>query len=160
MSVEAEPPIEETSPADHLVSSPQDFDAVFVEEYAAMVRVAALMLGGDADAEEIVQDAFARLHERWSKVQQPGAYLRRCVLNGCTDRLRRRRVIDRFRSRPEVASLDVDHVLDALRVLPATQRAVVVLRFYEDRSELEIAPGTVKSRLHRALARLREVVER
>jgi RNA polymerase sigma factor (sigma-70 family) len=67
---------------------------------------------------------------------------------------------------PEVAELGADHLLDALGALPPRRRAAVVLRYYEDLSEAEIAavlkvrPGTVKSMLHRSLLQLRGVVER
>jgi RNA polymerase sigma factor (sigma-70 family) len=89
------------------------------------------------------------------------------VVNGCRDSLRRRLLADRERTdrRPD-AQLGADHLVDALATLPHKQRAAVVLRYYEDRSEADIAdllgvrPGTVKTLLHRGLARLREVIER
>jgi RNA polymerase sigma-70 factor (sigma-E family) len=142
------------------------FEALYAEEATAMSRVAYLMVGSAEQAQELVHDAFAKVFERWDKVDNPGAYLRTCVVNGCRDSLRRRLLSDRERpdARPD-AQLGADHLVDALATLPHKQRAAVVLRYYEDRSEADIAallgvrPGTVKSLLHRGLAHLREVIE-
>jgi RNA polymerase sigma-70 factor (sigma-E family) len=143
------------------------FEALYAAEATPMSRLAYLLVGSREQAQELVHDAFARLYERWDRVDNPGAYLRTCVVNGCRDSLRRRRLVDRERPDPRPdAQLDADHLLDALAVLPHRERAAIVLRYYEDRSEAEIAellgirPGTVKSLLHRGLARLREVIER
>jgi RNA polymerase sigma-70 factor (sigma-E family) len=144
------------------------FEALYRQEYAAMVRVAFLLLDAQALAEEAVHDAFAKVYERWRKVDDHGAYLRRCVVNRCRD-LQRRRRLERERH-PEPGrgydELGARELLDALAELPMRQRAAVVLRYYEGLSEadtaaaLGVAPGTVKSSLSRALAQLREVVER
>ncbi len=142
------------------------FEALYADEVDAMARLAYLMVGSAEQAEELVHDAFARLYERWGQVDNPGGYLRTCVVNGCRDSLRRRRV----ERRPQPpgspsAELGADHLADALADLPYRQRAAIVLRYYEDRSEADIAdllgvrPGTVKSLLHRGLAHLREVIE-
>lgn len=145
------------------------FDDLFAREYLPMVRLAVLLLGNEAEAEEVVQDAFALVHERWDRLERPGGYLRGCVVNRSRDILRRRRIARRLGRRAEPvgsAELDADHMLDALAVLPPKRRAAVVLRYYDGCSEREIAdilgvrPGTVKSMLHRALAELREVIER
>ena len=98
----------------------------------------------------------------------PEAYLHRCVVNRSHDVLRRRRLELRFRRmhRDEHDELHADELRDALGRLPDRLRAVVVLRFYAGLPEREIAnalnirPGTVKSRLHRALAQLRLEIER
>jgi RNA polymerase sigma-70 factor (sigma-E family) len=145
------------------------FEDLFRQEYVPMVRLAVLLLGNEAEAEEVVQDAFALVHERWDRLVRPGGYLRGCVVNRCRDLLRRRRIAQRLGRRSEptaVAELEADHLIDALGVLPPKRRAAVVLRYYDGCSEREIAdilgvrPGTVKSMLHRALAQLREVVDR
>jgi len=142
------------------------FEALYAAEATAMSRLAYLMVGSPEQAQELVHDAFAKLYERWDRVDNPGAYLRTCVVNGCRDSLRRRLLADR--ERPDVrpdAELGADHLVDALATLPHKERAAVVLRYYEDRSEADIAdllgvrPGTVKSLLHRGLASLREVIE-
>jgi RNA polymerase sigma-70 factor (sigma-E family) len=145
------------------------FDDVYRRECVAMVRLAVLMVGSQEQAEEIVQDAFAQLFERWERVDRPGAYLRTCVVNGCRRAHRRRRQDLRMAAgaSPVLATeLRADELADVLAALPARRRAAVVLRYYEDLSEAEIAdalavrPGTVKSMLHRGLAQLRQAVER
>ena len=143
------------------------FDDLYRREYAPMLRVAYLLVDSDALAEEAVHDAFAKVYERWRRLDRPGAYLRTCVVNRCRDVQRRRRL---ERSRPSevapvTADLGADEVADALARLPMRQRAALVLRYYEDLSEADIAealgvrPGTVKSLLSRGLDQLREVIE-
>lgn len=156
-------------PATTAAPAATSFDEVFHREYAPMVRLATLLLGNEAEAEEAVQDALAIVHERWATLTRPGGYLRQCVVNRCADILRHRDVARRLRRRAvmpsEPAHLETDHLLDALATLAPKRRAAVVLRYYEGCSEAEIAavlrvrPGTVKSMLHRALAQLREVIE-
>ena len=144
------------------------FDALYATEYRAMVRLAFVMLNQASAAEEVVQDAFARVYERWAKLEHPGGYLRTCVVNGCRDVQRRQHRLARLRpaaSAPET-SAEADLLLDALDVLPPERRAAVVLRYYADLPEaaiaelLDVRPGTVKSMLHRSLRQLREVIER
>ncbi len=143
------------------------FDALFQRERVPMVRVAYLLVGSESLAEEIVQDAFAAVYVRWARIDNPGGFLRQCVVNGARSALRRRALEKRK------APLLVDdrtapagrELLDALAALPIGWRSVVVLRFYEGMSQEEIAValdmrlGTVKSSLHRGLARLREALE-
>jgi RNA polymerase sigma-70 factor (sigma-E family) len=145
------------------------FDDVYRREQVAMVRLAVLLVGSHALAEEIVQDAFAQLFERWDRIDRPAAYLRTCVVNGCRRAHRRRRQDQRVAEGavpPAPIGLGADHLADALAALPPRRRAAVVLRYYEDLSEAEIAEalgvrrGTVKSLLHRGLAELRAAVER
>lgn len=153
------------------------YRGLFDREYTPMVRLAFLMLGSNEAAEDTVQEAFARLHSRWDRVDNPGGYLRISVVNGCRSALRRRRVQQRreaeLRPPVEVTTHDVeassvmeaDEVFDALARLSTKQRAAVVLRFYVDLPETEIAsilgvrPGTVKSLLSRGLSQLRKVIE-
>jgi RNA polymerase sigma-70 factor (sigma-E family) len=146
------------------------FARVYASEHARLVRLAALLLGSTAVAEDVVQDAFARLHDRLGRVDCPPAWLRTAVVNGCKNERRRWAVARRHAHLLAVDDVQSDppvhELIEALRALPARQRSVVVLRFYEDLPEADIAEllgirlGTVKSRLHRALARLREEVER
>jgi RNA polymerase sigma-70 factor (sigma-E family) len=156
-----------TRPVPASTTSAASFDRLYQERYHALVRLAYLMVGDNGVAEEVVQDAFARAHLRWSRLHNPGAYVHVAVLNGARNEVRRL-----VRRRGKSLPVPDDHVdetsvelLDALRVLNGRQRAAVVLRFYEGRSEAEIAellgvrPGTVKSLIHRALNRLREVIE-
>lgn len=147
-------------------AEPQSFDELFRQQYEPMVRVAFLLVGSRAEAEDVVQDAFARVELRWSRLGVAGAYLRRCVVNRAHDMLRRRQLEQRFlRSARDVhAELGADELSDALAALPLKRRTAVVLRYYAGLSEREIAetmrvrPGTVKSLLHRALAQLRQEI--
>jgi RNA polymerase sigma-70 factor (sigma-E family) len=143
------------------------FEALYEVQYRPMVRLAFVLVDTIEQAEEVVQDAFAAVYLRWSRLDNPGAYLRVSVLNGARKQLRRRRVARRAAmAEPEAGELGFNHVLDAVRRLPSRQRAVVVLRYELQLSEADIAhtlgipAGTVKSTLSRALARLRQEVER
>ena len=150
------------------VEIPPTFDELFRSRYEPMVRVAYLMVGSQAEAEDAVQDAFARVELRWARLDNPAGYLRRCVVNRCHAMLRRRRLEERFGRlrRQETTELHADEMGDALAALPPKRRAAVVLRYYAGLREQEIAealgvpPGTVKSMLHRALAQLREEIQR
>ena len=144
----------------------RSFDALFDAERAGMVRLAFLMVGSEPLAEEIVQDAFAAVYLRWDRLDRPGAYLRRCVVNGARTSVRRR-AVERRHLRvvaEEGAPSPARELLDALGALAIDRRAVVVLRFYAGMTQEEIADalgirlGTVKSRLHRGLAELREAL--
>ena len=127
-----------------------------------MARLAHLVTGSAALGEEVTQDAFLGLQQRWGSVEQPDAYVRSAVVNRARSAGRRARreqpgpVPDRGRD----LTPETDAVWDVLRRLPQRQRAAVVLRFYEDRPDDEIAallgcrPATVRSLIHRALARL------
>jgi len=153
------------------------FETFYDAEFDPMVRVAFLIVGSTETAEELVQDAFIRVHQRWCELDTPQAYLRTAVVNGCRDRIRRR---VRWRQRipilaaepnasahskhPEPSGERTDLVA-ALRTLPLRQRSALVLRFYGGFNEAEIAttlgvqPGTVKSLIHRGLENLRTEIE-
>ena len=143
------------------------FDVVYHREFRSMVRMATALVDSPEQAEEVVQDAFAALYQRYRLVNEPVAYVRVSVLNGCRKVLRRRRIL---RRQPPLSvdsgELGYNHVLDAVRRLPTRQRNAITLRYELQLSDAEIAEtlgmplGTVKSTLHRALARLRsEVIE-
>jgi RNA polymerase sigma-70 factor (sigma-E family) len=141
------------------------FEVVYAETYPAMVRLAVLMMGDNQAAEELVQDVFITVYRRWHRLRTPHAYIRQSVMNACRDALRRRQVKERLHlRRPPAPPVDgtPEHVDDLLATLNPRQRAVVVLRFYEDLSIDDIAelldtrPGTVKSLLHRSLGSLRK----
>lgn len=150
------------------VEAATTFDELFRRRYEPMVRVAFLLVGSRAEAEDVVQDSFARVELRWNRLENPAGYLHRCVVNRSHDTLRRRRLEQRFGRlrRDETSELQADELGDALAALPPKRRAAVVLRYYAGLREREIAevlgvrPGTVKSMLHRALAQLRQEIER
>jgi RNA polymerase sigma-70 factor (sigma-E family) len=145
------------------------FEGLFATAWAPMVRVAVGIVGDPGVAEDVVQDAFAGVYRRMGRLDRPEAYLRRSVVNGCLKALRgrRRAVVGPVPEAAVAAGTGpaVRELLDAVARLSPRRRAVVVLRFYADWSEAEIAaalgvrPGTVKSTLHAALSDLREVVE-
>ncbi|HEX8001685.1 MAG TPA: SigE family RNA polymerase sigma factor [Mycobacteriales bacterium] len=136
----------------------------------ALVRTAFLLVGDRADAEDLTQVALLRLSRRWDRVDDPAAYARTTLARLAVDRWRalRRRpphlalVDDDRAADPTNAAADRVALLGALRTLPARQRAVLVLRYYEGLSEADIATalgcsaGTVKTHAARGMARLRE----
>ena len=142
------------------------FDELYRSRRGALVRLAHLLTGSAAIAEELVQDALLATQQRWATLDNPGAYARVAVVNLCRSH-QRRRALERRRG-PErfepALPADIDETWQAIRRLTADQRAVIVLRFYEDLSVEQTADvlgkpeGTVKSLQHRALARLKEVL--
>jgi len=144
----------------------QSLEDLYRDRYEAMVRLAALLLGSDALAEEVVQDCFIRVGRRWSRVQHPVPYLRTAVVNACRSQRRRAALERTHKPDPTAASeLGADELWDALSQLPYKQRAALVLRFYEDLADDDIAtalgcrPATVRSLVHRGLTHLREVID-
>ena len=143
------------------------FDALYHQRWEPMVRLAGLTTGSKALAEEIVQDAFVQLYRNWATVHNPSAWLRVAVVNGGRGWLRRQS-LERLHNTAAVSFAVRDEsvvIRDALRVLSRRQRASVVLRYYEDLPETEIAqiigcrPGTVKSLLDRATKKLRKELQ-
>jgi RNA polymerase sigma-70 factor (sigma-E family) len=143
------------------------FEALYRAEYPGMVRLAFVLTGSGDAAEDVVQDAFALLHAKLGRVDNPGGYLRVTVVNLCRNQQRRRRQDRRLSSRLArlpLSSLDASEMADVLLHLPYRQRAVLVLRYWGDWSEAEIAtalgcrPGTVKALASRGLDRLRREI--
>jgi RNA polymerase sigma factor (sigma-70 family) len=138
---------------------------VYESRYRPLVHIARLTTGSTALAEEIVQDAFADLYRRFGQLDNPEGYVQRAVMSRCTSWVRRRilerRHVDRLSAEPrvELAPESVP-VLDVVGRLPLRQRTAVILRYYADWSEQDIAaalrcrPGTVKSLLSRARSTL------
>jgi RNA polymerase sigma-70 factor (sigma-E family) len=158
----------------------QAVSALYEAHAVGLIRLAVVMLGDRPAAEDVVQEAFCGLYRRWGQLDDPGnaqRYVRSAVLNGCRSALRRLQRESRS-ARPDesletsesaeaLALVNAEHraVLSALRRLPARQREALVLRFYLDLPEPEIArsmgvsPGTVKSTTSRALAALGRLVQ-
>jgi RNA polymerase sigma factor (sigma-70 family) len=148
------------------------FEDVYRRNREPLLRLARLLSGSDAHAEDVVHDAFLGLSRHWDTVANPEGYLRTSVVNLTRTVHRRtgrerdkRERVERIRLNPVVTHQpELDETWDLLQRLPARQRAALVLRFYEDLPESEIArllgcrPGTVKSLLHRGLARVRETM--
>ena len=149
---------------------PLDFDEAYRRLRPAMVRLAHLLTGSVDAAEDVVHDAFLACSRHWSELESPDAYVRRAVVNQARSRLRQvgrdRDKADRFgRAAPLTVGMpEVDDLWDALRCLPDRQRMALVLRFYQDLPVAEIARlldcrlGTVKSLIHRGLARMSQEV--
>jgi len=146
--------------------------ALYQEHALGLVRLAYVMLGSRPSAEDVVQEAFYGLYRRWDWLSDPDRalpYVRSAVLNGCRSVLRRRpaRDLEAVHQPAEISaeaaaltSEERREVMRALRRLPDRQRETLVLRFYLDEPEAEIArvmgirPGTVRSTTHRALSAL------
>ena len=155
---------------DHNHNDFLDFDALVAREQAAMLRVAALVVGSRTQAEEAVQDAFATVHQRWASIDNPGGYLRTTVVNNARQIVRRRGIEERVTASLDppsstAADTDVVELRDALTRLTPNQRAAIALRYYLDLPDDEAArilgcrPATVRSHIRRALARLRKDLE-
>jgi RNA polymerase sigma-70 factor (sigma-E family) len=159
---------------------PPTIEALYDSMRRDLVRLAAVMVDEVALAEEIVQDAFVNLHTNWARLSEPAAaaaYVRRSVVNAARSELRRRR---RHRSRrtegdplpaasPEtltVAQEERQAVLAAVKRLPKRQREVVILRYWQDLSEADIAAalgistGSVKSAASRGLDAVEKSLDR
>ncbi|SFJ10079.1 RNA polymerase sigma-70 factor, sigma-E family [Streptosporangium canum] len=157
------------------MSGPEDdgFAAFVAARGTSLLRVAYLACGDDREAEDLLQTALERTYRKWDRVRydNPEPYVRRVIVNTAISRARRRAILRIIPTHtpPElpVRETDVDlrHVLmDALRALPPRQRAVVVLRYWEDLGETQTAEilgcsaGTVKSQASKALTKLRSAI--
>jgi RNA polymerase sigma factor (sigma-70 family) len=149
-------------------------EQLYDTERAGLIRLAVLLTGSRAEAEEVVQDAFVAISSRVDELDQPGAYLRTTVVNRCRSLLRRRKTVETNRvvveahygeqTGPEDVQLPphLGELAGALDGLNERQRAVVVLRYFLDVDDAEIADtlgiaqATVRTVARRALARLRD----
>ncbi|GIF17368.1 RNA polymerase sigma-70 factor (sigma-E family) [Actinoplanes tereljensis] len=148
-----------------------DFREFVERQWAPLLRTAYLLTGDRGHAEDLVQAALEKTHRRWDKVSTmdaPVAYVRKAMVNTAVSWRRRRRVSevplladDGPVSDPYGRVDQRQQVLAALRKLPPRMRAVLVLRYFEDLSEADIAfalgcsAGSVKSQASRGLDRLR-----
>jgi RNA polymerase sigma factor (sigma-70 family) len=158
------------------VSEPHDprpvLESLYRDRFEASVRLAHLLVGDRAVAEELVQDAFVRLLPRVTELDDPAAYLRTTVVNLCRDagrRAARGRALRRDRPSavdPPALPATSTAVWTALQALPERQRIAVCLRFYDDLPDediaraLDVKEATVRSLVHRGLATLKEAVPR
>jgi RNA polymerase sigma-70 factor (sigma-E family) len=167
-----------TAPASHARrSGAAALEDVYLAQYPQLVRLALLVLGGDAFAEDIVQEAFIRVFRARSGIRDPdraASYLRVTTMNLARSALRRQQTAWRHvpawpaqPAGPEEQALASDRdagVLAALRLLPCRQRQVILLRYYADLSVLEtartlrISTGSVKTHGSRALAALADAL--
>jgi len=116
------------------------FEELYEREITRQTRRAVFLLGSRDAAQDAVHDAFLAVYQRWGQLDDPGPYLERAVLNRCRD-VARRRVVARSYSAPQTSDVPaVDAPLfDALARLSFNHRAAVVLRYYHQYSEAEIA---------------------
>jgi RNA polymerase sigma-70 factor (sigma-E family) len=172
--------IAELTAAGYVADAP-DVDAALTALYAAhyrkLVRVAMLLLDDPGRAEEVVQDAYLKMHGSWRRIRDhraAEAYLRTTVINLARSGLRRRLVAQKHAPKPmpdapsaeygALENLDRQRVVAALARLPRRQRECLTLRYYADLTETQIAGalgisvGAVKTHCSRGMGRLREAL--
>jgi RNA polymerase sigma-70 factor (sigma-E family) len=151
---------------------------LYAGHYNQLVRLALLLVHDVQTAEEVVQDAFEAMHMAWRRLRDSEkalSYLRQTVVNRSRSVLRHRKVVDMHPPKPAPDEPSAEHavlalqersaVIAALRLLPVRQREAVVLRYYADLSEADIAAamgisrGAVKSHTARAMAALKSILE-
>ncbi|MDT3441594.1 SigE family RNA polymerase sigma factor [Pseudofrankia sp. BMG5.37] len=156
----------------------RSFEQFVADRGTALLRTAVFLTGDRQAGEDLLQDVLLRAYRRWDDIDEPESYLRRALVNASTSRLRWRR-----RAREDLVDWSAEGGLDrgggvdvaravgdrqdllgALRRLPSRQRAVIVLRYFDDLSEAQIAAelgcgqGSVKTHASRGLSRLRELL--
>jgi RNA polymerase sigma-70 factor (sigma-E family) len=150
------------------------FEELAAQRLPGVLRFAAVLTGDRASAEDVVQEVLIRVHQRWDKIgrlDQPEVYIRKMIVNEFVSSRRKlwrlvpagrgSEVDDRVTSDYAAAVAERDALLGELAKLPRRQRAVLVLRYYEELPDAAIAeilgcaPGTVRSCASRALAALR-----
>lgn len=162
------------------VDADEGIERLYLEHWDRLVRLSVLLVRDQGAAEEIVQDAFVAVHQRWDRLNDPEralAYLRQAIVNRSRSALRHRAVVQRYLARqalpdsapssdePVLGDARRQLVLDALRQLPRRQREVLALRYYMDMSEAQIAEtlgiskGAVKSHASRGAAALRPILD-
>ncbi|HJR45356.1 MAG TPA: SigE family RNA polymerase sigma factor [Actinomycetota bacterium] len=153
----------------------EEVASLFRRHYAPMCRLAYVILGDAGAAEEVVMEALVKTFSGWRRIKdldRSEAYLKRAVVNGCRSKIRRKSIESRaaviLRSQAQTSPFATDpdqretrrEMWAAIQMLPERQRAAVVLFYYEDLPEAEIADilqcsiGTVKSQLFKARAKL------
>jgi RNA polymerase sigma-70 factor (sigma-E family) len=178
------PAADVTMPLRAVVTGPGEWNAelavieLYSVQYKSLVRLAAMLVRDTSTAEEVVQDAFIAMHDGWHRLKDADkalAYLRQAVVNRSRSVLRHRMVVEKNAPKPApdmpsaehgaLALLERSAVIAALRDLPGRQREAIVLRYYADLSEAEIAAamrisrGAVKSHTARGMASLKAALE-
>ncbi|MGB8861333.1 MAG: sigma-70 family RNA polymerase sigma factor [Ilumatobacteraceae bacterium] len=158
-------------PIDPLLSSPGvdhvgDVDALYREHRLRLLGLATAITLDRELAEEVIHDVFVGLQRHRASIENPAGYLRRSVINRSINVIRRRRTAAASSAvaAPAASTPEIDETWVAVVRLPPKQRAVIVLRFWEDMTvdaiadALGVPSGSVKSTLHRALKRLKEEI--
>ena len=178
------PAADVTIPLRPVITQPAEWNAelavieLYSIQYKSLVRLAAMLVRDTSTAEEVVQDAFIAMHDGWHRLKDADkalAYLRQAVVNRSRSVLRHRMVVEKNAPKPApdmpsaehgaLALLERSAVIAALRGLPERQREAIVLRYYADLSEAEIAAamrisrGAVKSHTARGMASLKAALE-
>jgi RNA polymerase sigma-70 factor (sigma-E family) len=150
-----------------------EFKEFFMAESAALARLGTFLTGDPERGADLAQEALVRTYQHWGRIKEddPAPYARRILVNLVRSAHRRKLLEKRHppRSSSVAASRsgDVDEwmrVSEALKSIPPMRRAAVILRFYEDMTEAQIAEtlnrplGTIKSDIHRGLAALRPLL--
>ena len=168
----------------HADDEPSAWDAsevvteLYKAHYNQLVRLAVMLVHDVQTAEEVVQDAFEAMHLAWRRLrdrEKALSYLRQSIVNKSRSVLRHRKVVEMHAPKPAPDEQSAEHaaltliersaVTSALRTLPARQREAIVLRYYGDFSEADIAEamgisrGAVKSHTARAMAALKSILE-
>ena len=168
----------ERAPVHGASDAEQAITEMYSTEYRSLVRMSVVLVGDVGTAEEVVQDCFIAMHSAWRRLRDADKavnYLRRSVVNRSRSVLRRRMVAERHAPKQEpdmpsaeqgaITQLERSAVIAALRSLPPRQREAVVLRYFLDLSEEQVASsmrisrGAVKSHTARAKAALRSALE-
>ncbi|MGO9778959.1 MAG: SigE family RNA polymerase sigma factor [Streptosporangiaceae bacterium] len=151
---------------------------LYTAHYHSLVRLAAMLVRDEPTAEEVVQECFVAMHDGWHRLRNQDkalSYLKQAVVNRGRSVLRHRSMVQRNAPKPSpdmpsaeqgaMSLLERSAVIAALKALPDRQRQALVLRYYADLSEAQIAKtmgisqGAVKSHIARAMTTLRAGLE-
>jgi RNA polymerase sigma-70 factor (sigma-E family) len=169
----------EPMPDPLMTNADQAVTQLYSNHYRSLVRLAGLLVRDEPTAEEVVQECFIAMHESWGNLRDETkglSYLKQAVVNRSRSVLRHRSVVDRNAPKPvpdmpsaeqdAISLLERSAVIEALRALPDRQRQALVLRYYADLTEAQIAElmgiskGAVKSHTTRGMSSLRAVLEK
>ena len=171
----ADRPIVTCPNASHAITTTESFESYYRRDYRKLIGLAYMLAGSNAVAEDLVQDALTEAHRRWGTISgydDPGAWVRRVLVNKSTSRFRRLRTETKGllrlsgHAQQHVAPSEPNaEVWEAVRSLPPRQAQAIALQYWEDRSVAEIAEilecstETVKTHLKRGRASLAKTLE-